>query len=299
MKLSELAKQLDMEVVQVLRDCEVDSAELCTDVKGPHAVTYLEKEKFLSVLKGGAIAAVICPETLAEKIPPHIQGILVTDSPKFAFYCLHNLLAERRQFKQVPTQIGAGADIAPTAYIAPYDVKIGKNVKIEPGAVIHPYVTIGDDVRIGAGTIVGSSSFSPVRYRDQAITLLDCGTVEIGNYVEIRSLCSIERGVFENDVTVLADGVKIDQLVLIGHGVHVGNRSFIVGNAYIAGNCVIGEDVWIGGNSTISNRIQIGDCARVSLGSVVTKNVPAGQTVSGNFAIEHRRFLKNLKESIS
>lgn len=61
----------------------------------------------------------------------------------------------------------------------------------------------------------------------------------------------------------------------------------------------MGSDVWIGVNATISNRIRIGDGARVSLGSVVTKDVPAGATVTGNFAIDHRQFLKNLKASLA
>ena len=61
---------------------------------------------------------------------------------------------------------------------------------------------------------------------------------------------------------------------------------------------MVGDDVWIGVNATVSNRIKIGKGARVSLGSVVTKDVPAGQTVTGNFAIDHARFMKNLKASV-
>lgn len=298
MKLSELAAYVDTDTVRVLRDCEVGRAELCADVRGPEAVTYLEKEKFLPCLEQEGIAAVICTEAMAERLPPHIRGVLISDAPKFAFYEIFNYLANLRAPAQEPTVVGEGAQIAPTAYIAPAGVRIGRNVVIEHGAAVMSGVSIGDNVSIGAGTIVGSSSFSPVRYHDRAVTLADLGAVVIGNHVEIRSLCSVERGVFERDVTTLADGVKIDQLVLVGHGVHIGPRSFIVGNAYIAGNCVIGRDVWIGGNATVSNRVVIGDGARVSLGSVVTKDVPAGMTVTGNFAIEHRQFLRNLKASL-
>ncbi len=61
---------------------------------------------------------------------------------------------------------------------------------------------------------------------------------------------------------------------------------------------MIGEHFWAGLNATISNRITIGDHARVSLGAVVTKDIPSNTTVSGNFAIEHQRFLHNLKASL-
>jgi len=96
----------------------------------------------------------------------------------------------------------------------------------------------------------------------------------------------------------LADGVKSDVMVYVGHNSQIGRKTFLAAGAKIPGNVWIGEDVWIGVNATISNRIRIGDGARVSLGSVVTKDVPAGATVSGNFAIDHQRFLKNLKASL-
>jgi UDP-3-O-[3-hydroxymyristoyl] glucosamine N-acyltransferase len=59
----------------------------------------------------------------------------------------------------------------------------------------------------------------------------------------------------------------------------------------VLGSARIGDDVWIGPNATISNQVQIGDGAAVSLGSVVVRDVRSGQRVSGNFAVDHRRFL--------
>ena len=298
MKLSEAAAYADTRTARVLRDCEVGPAELCTGAKGPDALTFLEKEKFLPSLENPGIAAVICTEELADKLPSHIRGILVSDAPKFAFYSIYNHLAARRPSPSVPTAVGEGCRISPRAYVAPENVRIGKDVVIEPGAVILEHVTIGDRVRICAGTVVGAKSFSPARYGERAITLADCGAVDIGDDVELCANCAIAVGLFPGDVTTLGSGVKCDVMVYIGHNSHIGQRTFIGAGAKIPGNVRIGEEVWIGVNATISNRIRIGDGARVSLGSVVTRDVPAGQTVTGNFAIDHQTFLKNLKASL-
>lgn len=299
MRLSELVKHVTTDTARVLRDCKVGGAELCAAVKGPDAVTFLEKEKFLPSLDQPGIAAVICTEDMVERVPSHIRGVLISDAPKFAFGQIHNYFTREQKVEFPPTQIAAEADVSPYAHVSPVGVKIGKDSVIEPGVIIYPGVTIGERVHIGGGTILGSSSFSPSRYRDKAITLLDCGTVVIEDDVEIRSLCSVERGIFEGEETILSNGVKIDQLVLVGHGTYIGPRTFVVGASMICGKCTIGKDAWLGANVTISNRIKIGDSARVSLGAVVTKDVPAGQTVSGNFAIDHRRFLQNLKASLA
>ena len=299
MRLSELAVYAGTDLAEVVRDCEVESAELCADIRGTAVLTFLEKEKFLPCLDHPGISAVICTKELADKISVHIPGLLLSDAPKFAFYSLYNFLAKNTVRLQIPTKIGENAQISPTAYIAPYNVTIGKNAVIEPGAIIQSFVTIGDDVRICAGATIGIKSFSPARYKSKAITLEDMGFVVIKDSVEICAQSGVAQGILPTDVTLLEQGVKLDHLVHIGHGAQLGARTFVASGAHIAGNCRIGSDVWIGVNATISNRIGIGDGARVSLGSVVTKDVPAGATVTGNFAIDHRQFLKNLKASLA
>ncbi len=69
----------------------------------------------------------------------------------------------------------------------------------------------------------------------------------------------------------------------------------IVAGSAIGGRTIVGDDVWIGINSTISNGLTIGDNCRISLGSVVTQSVAAGKTVTGNFAIDHKKFIEFIK----
>ena len=72
----------------------------------------------------------------------------------------------------------------------------------------------------------------------------------------------------------------------------------IVANSAIGGRTVIGDDSWVGLGANVTNGIVMGNHTRANIGSVVTKDVPDGASMSGNFAIDHKRFLENLKKSI-
>ena len=115
MRLSELAVYAGTDLAEVVRDCEVESAELCADIRGTAVLTFLEKEKFLPCLDHPGISAVICTKELADKISVHIPGLLLSDAPKFAFYSLYNFLAKNTVRLQIPTKIGENAQISPTA----------------------------------------------------------------------------------------------------------------------------------------------------------------------------------------
>lgn len=296
--LSELSKYAGTAIARVLTDCEIGSVELCSKIRGDRALTYLEKEKFFPSLEQPSIAAVICPEYMADAVMKKGKSVLISDAPKFAFYSIHNYCANQQRPPMEATVIDESSYISPHAIIAPYRVKIGARVIIEPGAVVRENVVIGDDVHIHSGAVIGAKSFNPARYQDSTVLMEDCGGVQIGDHVDICSQSVIVCGVLQGEITQIDPFAKIDTLVHVAHGVHIGRCSFVASGTVIAGNCDIGANVWIGINSTISNRIHIGDGARVSLGAVVTKDVSAGQTVTGNFAIDHQTFLKNLKASL-
>jgi UDP-3-O-[3-hydroxymyristoyl] glucosamine N-acyltransferase len=106
----------------------------------------------------------------------------------------------------------------------------------------------------------------------------------------------VDRALF-GGFTEIGDDTVVDNLVQVAHGVSIGRRCRIVACAAVGGSSIIGNDVWIGPNAIISSAIRIGDGARVSLGSVVIRDVPPGGRVSGNFAIDHERFMKLFKDS--
>lgn len=294
--LSELLRKIDCPA-ELLRDGSFAVLEQCTRIRAPQALTYLENGKYLGALDHPNISCVICTPELADKIPSHISGVVVTAFPKLLFFLIHNMLMEQRE--KVPTKIDPSAEISPQAYIAPYNVVIGPGVQIGPFVAVYENSTIMQHVHICAGTVIGGQSFTAVHDTQGGMFLArDAGGVLIEENVEICAGCHIACGTLEKDRTVLGSHSKLDAKVHIGHGTVLGKRVLVPSGAHIAGNCVVGDDVWVGVNATVSNRITIGDGARVSLGSVVTKDVPAGQTVTGNFAIEHRKFLSNLKKSL-
>lgn len=151
-------------------------------------------------------------------------------------------------------------------------------------SLTFPWVSLGIDVTIGFGTVIGGDGFGYVADSDgRAIRFPHYGGVQIGNRCEIGSNCSIDRAVFGN--TVISDDVKIDNLVHIAHNVLVGPNSRIAAGAVVGGSTRIGRDVWIGAGAIIGDNISIDDGAHVALGSVVLRSVSAGKRVFGNPAL--------------
>lgn len=279
-------------------DGEFDVLEQCTRIKGERALTFLENENYVSALDNPNITCVICKPALRHVLPAHIAGIALTDAPKVLFFKLHNYLAANRE--KVPTRIDPTAKISPLASIAPDNVVIEANVEIEPFVVVNENTVVRAGTRICSGTTIGAQGFTVVKESDdEAFIVRDAGRTIIESHVQIGSNCTIERGTLQNDVTHIGPYCMIDNGVLVGHGTGIGRRGLIAAETIISGNCTFGKRIWIGVNGTISNAITVGDDARISLGAVVTKDVPAGATVTGNFAIDHKRFLQNLKQSVA
>lgn len=280
----------------LIRDGAFQILEQCTRIRGEAALTYLEREKFLSTMEDPRITCVICTPELAKAVPAHIAGVVSTEEAKLLFFRLNDRIAATGEKR--PTVIDPSARVSPLACIASYNVMVGPRTEIQPYVVVEENTEIGADVRICAGSVIGAQSFTAVHHGGQVFLAKDAGKTVIEDGVEICAQCDIARGTLQLDTTRIGAYTKLDAKVHIGHGSVLGKRVQVPSGAHIAGNCVVGDDVWIGVNATVSNRIEIGDHARVSLGSVVTKNVPAGQTVTGNFAIDHAQFMKNLKASV-
>jgi UDP-3-O-[3-hydroxymyristoyl] glucosamine N-acyltransferase len=197
-------------------------------------------------------------------------------------------------WKDFPSEISEEAIIHPKAYIADKNVRVGRGTVIEPGVTILERTVIGEDVILRAGCTLGSQGFEFKRIDGKILNVAHAGGLMIGNRVEIQANSALSRSIF-GGFTELGEDTKLDNLVHIAHNVTIGKRCFLAACAMIAGSVSIGNDVWIGPGASISSGITIGDDAQITIGSVVTRDVLHNQRVTGNFAIEHKRFLAFLK----
>jgi len=256
-------------------------------------LSYLDSEKYLhEFLENPNISALITKRELIPFITvDRPLGLIISDNPRFDFFLIHNNLARNGFYStEFDTQIGSNTNVHPTAYIAKSNVKIGDNCNIGPHVSILEGTTIENNVIIGPGTSVGHEGPEYKRSGNKMLHVTHVGGVHIHDDVEIHANCCIAKGIFDDD-TEIGESTKLGSLVCISHGVRIGKQCLIVSSVMIAGSTTIGDNVWIGPGSTISSRVKLGSNAYITIGSVVTKDVLPSQQVTGNFAIDHKKFL--------
>lgn len=298
MLLSQVVKGITGELIS---DGEFDRIAFATDEIQESFLTFMQDEKYLSSLQNPWISCVIVNEELLSRIPKHIKGVFVCKNPKYILLCIHNCLAENASYagENVQTTIGESSIISPLAYVDTTNVHIGNNVVIEPFVCIKGRVTIEDNVIIKSGSSIGCDGFVfATDENNKNANVKTLGKIVIHKDVKIFENVLVSTSTFPWEVTEIGENTKIDVSCFIAHGSRIGQNSLIIAGAICCGNVIVEENVRIGPNAVIANRIHIGKNARISLGAVVTKNVEEGQTVSGNFAIAHRKFMENLKKCI-
>ncbi|PKO22881.1 MAG: UDP-3-O-(3-hydroxymyristoyl)glucosamine N-acyltransferase [Chloroflexi bacterium HGW-Chloroflexi-1] len=292
MRLSELTGIVPVEVV---RDGPISALGFVTH-PGNDMLVFLESDRFLAqMLANPRVTGVITTEALAGQLPANV-GLALSQNPRRDFYRFHNHLAEHTEFywHDFPMEIAADAQISPAAHVAEKNVRIGRRTVIEPGVVVLSRTIIGDDVILRAGCVVGSQGFEFNRIGDEILPVAHAGGVRLHDRVEIQANSTISRSIF-GGFTELDEDTKLDNLVYVAHNVKIGKRCLLAAHAMIAGSVTIGDDVWIGSGAAISSEITIGDRASITIGSVVTRDVAPGQRVTGNFAVDHDKFIAFLK----
>ncbi|WP_281982353.1 UDP-3-O-(3-hydroxymyristoyl)glucosamine N-acyltransferase [Thalassorhabdomicrobium marinisediminis] len=217
--------------------------------------------------------------------------------------------------------IGAGTRIGAGARIAPH-VSIGAEAVIGDGATLHAGVRIGPRVRIGdrfiaqPGVVIGGDGFSfttegpsnverAIRQRRGAPLeptdgtwhrIHSLGGVEIGDDVEVGANSTIDAGTIR--ATRVGNGVKIDNLVQVGHNVVLGPDCLLCAQAAVAGSSVLGARVILGGKAGVGDNLTLGRDVVAGGGAVILADVPDGIFVSGHPALpthEHRAAQKALR----
>ncbi|MBX3027721.1 UDP-3-O-(3-hydroxymyristoyl)glucosamine N-acyltransferase [bacterium] len=304
MRLSDLAARLGCELhgdggVEITRCAPIESA-------GAGDLTFVANPRYLKFLADCRAAAVI----LALDAPATPLPSLRTPEPYMAFARavehFHVPLTWPRSIH--PTaQIAASAVIGPDASIGAYAVigervRIGRQARLAPHVVIYDDVTIGerftahahatvrervrigDDVVLHAGSVIGSDGFGYAPADGGIKRLLQGGDVVLEHQVEVGANSTVDRAMVGS--TVLRQGVKLDNLVMVAHGCEIGSHSMLAAQVGLSGSTRIGQWVRIGGQVGTAGHLTIGDGAQIAAQSGVNNSVPAGATMGGYPAME-------------
>lgn len=225
---------------------------------------------------------------------PEGKGLIVSDDP-FRDY---NKLT--RHFKPVQNvsgnrgedvTIGARSMVHANAVLG-NRVTIGADCFIQSGVVIYDDVVIGDRCRIHANAVIGADAFYYKKRPEGYDKMHTCGSVEIGDDVEIGALCTIDRGV--SGATVIGRGSKLDNHVHVGHDTVIGEDCLFAAQVGIAGCVVVENGVTLWGQVGVPSGLTLGAKAIVLGQSGLMGSIEGGKTYFGSPAGEARLKFKEL-----
>jgi len=312
MKLAQIAASLDARLENGAPEIEITGIAGIEDA-APGQLTFLANPKYAAAAKTTRASAVI----LGEDAPAISAPMLRSKNPYLAFARALQLFYQPPQYAPGvhPTAVvDASSRIGSNAHLGPYvvidrDVEIGANAVLLAHVVIYPGVKIGadffahahavvrencrlgDNVTLQNGAVIGGDGFGFAK--DDAgrwHKIPQPAGVVVGDDVEIQSNSCIDRASVGG--TRIGRGVKIDNLVQVGHGSHVGEDSLLAAQVGLAGSTEIGNKVILTGQVGVVGHCHVGDGAIVTPQSGVAGDIPAGAIVSGAPAVDHRLWLK-------
>ena len=183
-------------------------------------------------------------------------------------------------------RIGDNSHIGPGSVIGD-GVQIAQDCLLKGNVSIYHGVTIGARVILHSGVVLGSDGFgyAPGAGSKRWHKIHQLGGVRIGDDVEIGANTVIDRGALDD--TIIGNGVIIDNLVQIAHNVVIGDNTAIAGCTAIAGSCKIGNNCTIAGRASILGHLSIADGCHITTNSLVSKSIDKpGSYSSGTAGVE-------------
>jgi UDP-3-O-[3-hydroxymyristoyl] glucosamine N-acyltransferase len=166
--------------------------------------------------------------------------------------------------------LGEGVIIGPGCHVGK-NVEIGEKTRLYANAVVYHGCCIGKNCIVHAGAVIGADGFGHAEDEGRWVKIPQIGRVIIGDDVEVGANTTIDRGALDD--TVIEDGVKLDNLIQIGHNCRIGAHTVIAGCVGIAGSAVIGQHCRIGGAAMILGHLKITDKVTISPGSMITRSI--------------------------
>ncbi len=146
-----------------------------------------------------------------------------------------------------------------------------------PGVVLYPGTILEDDVLIHANAVIGAYGFGYRQVQGRHERTAQLGWVHLENNVEVGAGTTIDRGTY--GPTRIGAGTKLDNLIQIGHNVHIGKHNLICAQAGVAGSCSTGDYVVLGGQVGMRDHIHLGDRVMVAAQSGLANDVQSGVIV--------------------
>lgn len=257
------------------------------------ALSFLSNPRYRQQLAASRAACVIVGAAMRDA---GVQrgACIVTDDP-YLYFARATRLWKARHAPATSTGIHAsavvdpGADVHPTAWIGPLCV-VEQGARIGAGSVLKSRVTVSEGCVVGercilhAGAVIGADGFGFAPHEGTWEKIEQLGAVVIGNDVEIGANTCIDRGALQD--TVIEDGVKLDNLVQIGHNVRVGRHTAMAGCAGVAGSATIGAHCTIGGGAIVLGHLTLADHVNISAATVVTRSISKPGHYTGVFPID-------------
>jgi len=317
MKLSAIASALNAHLEIGSVNTKVGDIEITglngIEQAGPTEVTFVANPKYAAAARRTKAAAVI----VAENFPVIPAATLRVEDPYLSFARTLELFHQPLRYAPAvhPTAVvDPTAKIGPNAHLGPY-VVIAENVEIGAGAILlahvviyrgvkigdnffaHAHAVVRENCRIGNnvllhnGVVIGSDGFGFAKTPDSRwYKIPQPAPVVIEDDVEVQANSCIDRASVGE--TRIRRGVKIDNLVQVGHGSQVGEDALLCSQVGLAGSTEIGNRVILTGQVGVVGHCKVGDAAIVTPQSGVANDIPAGELVSGAPAVDHKLWLK-------
>jgi len=264
------------------------------DLASGEELSFLTDRRKKKLLSSTQAAAVL----VAEDLPAKVARIVVAD-PYLAYARLQQRFFPRPRpcgLRHPSAVIEPGAEIAEDVDIGPCAVVL-QGARIDEGTIVGAGCVVGRGARIGRNCILhpravvlDADGFGFAWAGDRFEKIPQVGRVVIGNDVEIGANACIDRGALAD--TVIEDGVKIDNLVQIGHNATIGAHTAMAAQAGVSGSTRIGRYCLIGGQAGFAGHLKIADRVRVGAQAGVIGDLDTPGEYWGTPAVEKRRWLR-------
>lgn len=286
------------------------------------SIAFLANTRYRAQLAATRAGAVVLNAASADECP---TAVLLCDNPYATFARIATILHPLPQLQpgvHPSAVVAASARIDPSAQVGAYAI-VGPNVEVGARAFVGPHccleegVTLAADVRLVArvtlcrgvqigtravlqpGVVIGGDGFGFAPERGTWLKVPQLGTARIGADVEIGANTTIDRGAIDD--TVIEEGVKLDNLIQIGHNVRIGAHSALAACVGVAGSTTIGKRCMVGGGAGFAGHLTIADDVVITGYSAVTHSIARAGVYSGALPVEEahawRRLVARFKRS--